>query len=73
MHVYLIRQIITRVNFSEMVQKRFGGLNIGECHMHACIYLCKNIIGGLNISNFIQKLPIVKIFLANISSFMVYV
>ena len=28
-----------------------------EYHMHAYIYLCKNIIGGLNIGNFIQKLP----------------
>ena len=30
--------------------------------MQACIYLCKNIIGGLNIGEFIQKSPIAKIY-----------
>ena len=40
----------------------FGKLNIGKYHMHAYIYLGKNIIGGLNIGNFIQKSPITKIY-----------
>ena len=30
--------------------------------MHAYIYPCKNIIGGLNIGDVIQKLPIAKIY-----------
>ena len=30
--------------------------------MHAYIYLCKNIIGGLNIGDFIQKSLITKVY-----------
>ena len=30
--------------------------------MHAYIYLCKNIIGRLNIGDYIQKLPIAKVY-----------
>ena len=30
--------------------------------MYAYIYLCKSIIGGLNIGDFIQKSPIAKIY-----------
>ena len=41
---------------------RFSRLNIGGYHTDAYIYLCKNIIGGLNIGDFIQKLPIAKIY-----------
>ena len=30
--------------------------------MHVCIYPCKNIIGGLNIGDFIQKSLIAKVY-----------
>ena len=50
----------------------FGRLNIGGCHTHAYIYLCKNIIGGLNIGNFIQKSPIAKIYSSPIFHLMQY-
>ena len=55
-------ELLARVNFGEVVLKCFGGLNIGGYHTHACIYLCKNIIGGLNIGYVIQKLVIAKIY-----------
>ena len=45
--------------FGKIVQNT---LNIGEYQMHACICLCKNIIGGLNISDFTKKWPISKIY-----------
>ena len=38
-----------------------GRLIIGEFHMHAYSYPYNTIIGGLNIDDFIQKLPVVKI------------
>jgi len=85
MCTYRIRRNIGESNiWRNSAQQRFGGLNIGDSH--ACIHmplLCKNIIGGLNIGNFIQKSPIAKVYskiancqsllLANISSYTVYV
>ena len=47
------------VIFGEIVQNT---LNIGEYHMHAHVYQCKNIIDGLNIDVFTKKLPIAKIY-----------
>ena len=60
-------ELLARVNF---VLKCFGGLNIGGYHTHACIYLCKNIIGGLNIGYVIQKLLIAKIYSSPIFFFL---
>ena len=37
------------VNFSEIVQNVL--VDIGRYYAYACIYLCENIIGGLNIPN----------------------
>ena len=44
--------------FGKIVLIHFGGLNIGEYHMDTCIYLCKSVVGGLNIGGLIQKSPI---------------
>ena len=41
--------------------------------MHAHIYLSKNIIGGLNIGNFIQIYNHQNLLLANISFYMVFI
>ena len=48
--------------FGEIVQTRFGRLNIGENHMHGgahiiIIYQCKNIIGEFNVGVLFKNHP----------------
>ena len=56
----VLDKLLARVNFGKIVQKTFGGLNIGGYHTHGYIYLCKNIIEGLNIGDFIQNCQLPK-------------
>ena len=70
MDISHIRQNIGEGIFGEISQNTFWRIKYWQIS-RAC--LCKNIIGGLNIGDFIQKLPITKVYSSPIFHLMWYI